>query len=248
MNIKRFLLSPLYKLKYKNSSIALGAFISNDSILGSNLKICRNTFIINSCLGNQILIDKNSYICESKLENYTSIYSQSSLSNVNLGQYSYISASAKINNSKIGKFCSIGRDFICGMGIHPTNFVSTHPSFFSTRKQCGVCFTDKNCFEEYKNISIGHDVWIGARVFVNDGIQIGNGAIIGAGAVVVKDVPDYAIVGGVPAKVIRFRFADHIIADLQRIEWWNWSEERLQEAQPYFINDKIEEFIKANHQ
>ena len=82
-----------------------------------------------------------------------------------------------------------------------------------------------------------------SRVFIRDGVTIGNGAILGAGSVVVKDVPDYAIVGGVPAKVIRFRFTEDIIKRLQPIEWWNLSEENLRTAQPLIAQKDIQLFI-----
>ena len=248
MNIKRFFLSPIYKLKYWNSSIAFGAFISPDSLLGNNINIGRNSFIINSFLENKITVGRESGINHSKLKNNTAVYSHCSLLNVELDQYTYVSSFSTIGNSVIGKFCSIGSYLICGMGTHPTNLLSTHPSFFSTQKQCGMSFTKTDSFQEYKNISIGHDVWIGARVFINDGIRIGNGAIIGAGAVIVKDVPDYAIVGGTPAKIIRFRFTDDIINELLKIQWWHWPEDRLSKAQSYFINENIHEFIEAVNQ
>jgi acetyltransferase-like isoleucine patch superfamily enzyme len=78
-------------------------------------------------------------------------------------------------------------------------------------------------FQEYKPIEIGNDVWIGARVTVVDGVKIGTGSIIASGAVVTKDVPSYAIVAGVPAKVIRYRLPENDIVFLQQSEWWNLS-------------------------
>jgi hypothetical protein len=113
--------------------------------------------------------------------------------------------------------------------------VSTSPLFFSTAKQCGTTFADSNCFKEFGNVAIGNDVWIGARVTIKDNIRVGNGAVVAAGAVVVKDVPPYAIVGGVPARIIRFRFEDNIIQQLQKLQWWDWSESRLRAAQRWFV-------------
>ncbi|MBA3921161.1 MAG: CatB-related O-acetyltransferase [Nostocaceae cyanobacterium] len=165
-----------------------------------------------------------------------------------MGRFNYVSSSSKLDLAEIGSFCSFGPELICGYGEHPTDFVSTNPVFFSTFKQCGTSFADKNYFEERKKIFIGHDVWIGARVFIRDGVKIGNGAIIGAGAVVVKDIPDYAIVGGVPAKIIRFRFSDEIIRELLNINWWNWSEDKLRKAQIYFVKKDIYSFIEWTRQ
>ena len=98
--------------------------------------------------------------------------------------------------------------------------------------------------DERKQILVGHDVWIGAKVFIRDGVSVGSGAVVGAGAVVVKDIPDYAIVAGVPAKVIRYRFSDEIISKLLSLQWWNWPEEKLRNAQPHFAQKDISAFIE----
>ena len=84
-----------------------------------------------------------------------------------------------------------------------------------------------------KKTIIGNDVWIGQRVVVKSGCRIGDGAVVGAGAVVTKDVPPYAIVGGVPAKVIRMRFSEDIIERLKEIKWWDYSDDRLKAIGPY---------------
>lgn len=139
-----------------------------------------------------------------------------------LGYATYIGADCHIA-ADIGRFCSIASRVVTVRGTHPTrDWVSTHPAFFSTRKQCGMTFVAEDKFEENKpQIKIGNDVWIGDSVLLMDGITIGDGAIIAAGAVVTKDVEPYAIVGGVPAKEIRKRFADETIAELLELQWWN---------------------------
>ncbi|MCA9235124.1 MAG: CatB-related O-acetyltransferase [Planctomycetales bacterium] len=98
--------------------------------------------------------------------------------------------------------------------------------------------------EEFSQIYIGHDVWIGSRVFIRDGVAVGDGAIVGAGAVVVKDVPSYSIVGGVPAKVIRMRFDAETVARLDKIAWWNWPAERLRQAQPLIASSDTQSFLE----
>ena len=151
-----------------------------------------------------------------------------------IGRHTYVS-SARIANTEIGAFCSIGPDVnIGGLGAHPTRWISTHPAFYSTRKQSGISFTKIDMFDELKPNKIGNDVWIGARALILDGVTIGDGAIVAAGAVVTKDVPPYAIVGGVPAKLIRTRFEPPVIEALLKWQWWNLSDDVLACLAPQF--------------
>ena len=159
-----------------------------------------------------------------------------------IGDYTYISINAHISNTLIGKFCSIGPNFICGWGIHPIDFVSTNPMFYSVSKQNGFSLTNKNKIKEQKEIRIGNDVFIGANVTILDGVTIGDGAVIGAGAVVVKDIPPYAVAVGVPAKVIKYRFTPEQIKALLEIKWWDFDETELQNVEKYCDNPDM--FIK----
>jgi len=243
-NISRKIIKYLkYRRLYPNSNVSSESDVVNTTI-GKNIFISKKCHLLNSSLGDAVTVHDYCSILNSRLENNITIHTQSFLSNVSMGRFNYVSSNSKLDLTEIGSFCSFGPELICGYGEHPTDFVSTNPVFFSTLKQCGTSFAEKNCFEERKKIFIGHDVWIGARVFIRDGVKIGNGAIIGAGAVVVKDIPDYAIVGGVPAKIIRFRFSDEIIHELLNINWWNWSEDKLRKAQIYFVRKDIYSFIE----
>jgi len=211
---KTFLVKWIY-FTYKN--IKLKLYYPNLQIsFYSRLNNCD----INS--GNVIRIGENSMVTNSKLGNYATIYDQVILTDSELGDYSYIAFGCLIGNVSIGKFCSIGPGVKCGLGIHPTdNYVSTHPIFFSDKKQAQISFADKSYFVENKRSYVGNDVWIGANVVILDGVNIGDGAIIAAGAVVHKDVPSYAIMGGIPAKLIKYRFTEENITYLQGIKWWN---------------------------
>jgi acetyltransferase-like isoleucine patch superfamily enzyme len=170
------------------------------------------------------------------------IYDNVSLSNVKLGDFTYISYGSRVNNATLGKYCSIGPDVIIGLGKHPTNnFVTTHPSFYSTAKQAQEAFCNKDYYDEFEPVTIGNDVWIGARSVVLDGININDGVIVAAGSVVTKDVPPFAIVGGIPAKIIKYRFTPMQISFLRDFMWWNNDVAWLKRHYQYFHD--IEAFV-----
>lgn len=166
---------------------------------------------------------------------YNKLHSRSNLHNVRLGRFTYVSG-ATIGNADIGAFCCIGPGaLIGGMGRHPTEWLSTHPAFYSTNEQAGLYFAEKDAYEEWLPTIIGNDVWIGARTLILEGITIGSGAIIAAGSIVTKDVPPYAIVGGVPAKIIRYRFSPEVIAELLDWCWWDLPDTALKNIYRRFI-------------
>ncbi|MCT9114958.1 CatB-related O-acetyltransferase [Cupriavidus gilardii] len=144
-----------------------------------------------------------------------------------IGAYSYIGEGSLIGRCVIGRFCSIAPKVVIGLGVHPTSNVSTHPFFFASKNGFNVpdgIGTPRDLKDpKYRGPIIGHDVWIGTNVVINKGVRIGHGAIIAAGAVVTKDVAPYSIVGGCPARHIRFRFDEPTIAALTASEWWNSS-------------------------
>ena len=177
-----------------------------------------------------------------ELGDHTKVYPPFFLHDVQLGDYSYIAKNSTIRHCKIGKFCSIGSNFCCGLGIHPTNGISTAPMFYSTAKQNGTTLCSKCKTTEAKRTIIGNDVFIGANVTVLDGVTIADGAVIGAGAVVVNDIPPYAVAVGMPAKVVKYRFDEATIKALLEKQWWNGTEEDLKKVERGFWD--VEAFLK----
>lgn len=158
-----------------------------------------------------------------------------------LGYGSYIGPYSKIS-AHIGRFTSIA-SYVCtvaGRHAYQAPFATTCPMFFSlnpNHSQSGSTFATEQMFEELKfavpekqlDVEIGNDVWIGERAMLIGGVHIADGAIVLAGAVVTKDVPPYAIVGGVPAKIIRYRYDKETISFLLQTQWWNNTEEWFKE-------------------
>lgn len=143
---------------------------------------------------------------------------------VSLGRFSYVSSGTRINSgTEIGRFCSIACGCELGVPNHPTSWLSTHPFQYGGSQFSGYDAynnVNKIALEQPKPTKIGNDVWIGAQVVISRGVTIGDGAVIAAKSMVNVDVPPYAVVGGVPARIIRLRFPAETIVKLQELKWW----------------------------
>nr|WP_315184826.1 CatB-related O-acetyltransferase [uncultured Flavobacterium sp.] len=184
--------------------------------IGCNIK--------NTKFGNCVFLGENVSIVDSSINDYT-----------------YINSNSKIRNTTIGKFCSIGPNVQIILGKHPSTFISSHPMFYANNKPFKT-FSDKTYIEEYDHVKIGHDVWIAEGVLIPGGISIGNGAIITARSVVTKDVAPYSIVGGIPAKLIKYRFDEQTINLINSSGWWEWEEIKLRKNFRLFHD--ANEFVK----
>jgi acetyltransferase-like isoleucine patch superfamily enzyme len=175
----------------------------------------------------------------SSIDKKAQIYRSSQIYNSKIGAYSYIGPGSSIVCTDIGKFCSIAQKVNIGLGSHNMNVISTSPIFFSKKNATGYTWTTENAFEEFERIVIGNDVWIGMNAMLMSGITIGDGAVIAAGAVVTKDVPPYAVIGGVPAKIIKYRFPEETIIKLLEVKWWDFPDATLKKNVALFNNENF---------
>jgi acetyltransferase-like isoleucine patch superfamily enzyme len=142
--------------------------------------------------------------------------------------------------SRIGKFCSIAENLqFIARGSHMMDWVTTYP--FQAVWGMDVPLHD---LPPHFPITIGNDVWIAANVKIKQGVKIGDGAVLATECFVTKDVPPYAVVGGNPAKIIKYRFTEEQIKDLLDIKWWNWEDEEIKKVVPLLVSNNIDEFIK----
>ena len=207
-------------------------------------RLLRKKLAKENILRDGVVFDKNT-----RLEGTNMICNDSCIAGSSLGRCSYVGCDCYIPKTKIGRYCSIAQGVRVVMGNHPVSqFVSTHGAFYS--KDFFVSYTKKQKYKEYSYadeneeffVEIGNDVWIGSDVLILNGIKIGDGAVIAAGAVVVKDVEPYAVVGGVPAKHIKYRFNESQREFLLKIKWWDSTEDKISQNADLFEN--IDEFVQ----
>lgn len=177
---------------------------------------------------------------------YNVIHAGAVVSNAKIGRATYVGANSSLANCIVGKFCCISSNVQVIAGSHPIrDFVSVHPAFYSTATQAGLTYTDRNTFNERNVVEpgvdaiIGNDVWIGTGVKIVSGVTVHNGAVIATGAVVTKNIPPYAVVGGVPAKIIKYRFSEKQIELLEKFRWWDNDDEWLRKHLDKFQDIEI---------
>lgn len=140
-----------------------------------------------------------------------------------MGYGSYMCSGCRLT-ATIGRFCSIGDDVVSAVGTHPYQapFATTSPMFFSLRGQTMETFASRQMYDELRPpVKIGNDCWIGPRVILVGGVSVGDGAVVLGGAVITKNVPPYAVVGGVPARILKYRYDEETVSFLLESRWWD---------------------------
>lgn len=220
------------------SRVAKTAVISDeaeiiDSVIGQNVFIDKHTRVEHSSLADHIKLERNNQI----------VYSS-------MGRFSYTGANTVIKNAAIGKFNSISWNVSIGGNTHDLDHITTHSFIFYPKWNMGG---NGNWRSASEKCATGHDVWIGSNAIILRGVAVGNGAVIGAGSVVTKDVPPYSIVVGNPARVLRMRCDESLVDRLEKLQWWDMSEEVIKENLALFQAELTEEVVeqleilKASH-
>ncbi len=183
---------------------------------------------------------------DARLGAYCEVGDRTILHEVTMDDYSYVVNDSQITYTSIGKFCSIAAMTRINPGNHPMHRASQ--AHFTYR--ASAYFPDENDDHDFfawrrdHHVAIGHDVWIGHGAVILPGRNIGTGAVVAAGAIVTRDVPEYTIVAGNPARIIRHRFPDEIVERLKELSWWDWSHEALRLALPDFRTLSAEAFLE----
>lgn len=162
-------------------------------------------------------------IRKSKVHSTSKIEPGTEFVNSSMGKHSFCGYFCQIINAEIGSFTSIANNVVIGGGMHPIDWVSMSPVFYAGKDSVKAKFSEYER-EKHKRTVIGSDVWIGQNAIIKQGISVGHGAVIGMGSVVTKDVPPYAVVGGVPAKFIKSRFSEQTIRKMLESKWWEMSD------------------------
>lgn len=197
-------------------------------------------------LGIEPFLHPNAAERQSTLGAYVEIGEGTHILETVMGDYSYTARYADIAYSFLGKFVNVAAFSRINPGEHPYHRASLHhfmyrSSYFWPDEQDEAAIFD---WRRSRPVRIGHDTWIGHAAVIMKGVTIGNGAIIAANSVVTKDVPPYAVVGGTPAQLIKWRHPEDVAQRLQAMAWWDWDHLKLKLALPDFRALSAEAFVE----
>ena len=205
--------------------------------------VADDAVVKNTTLGKRSTIDHDCVVLNSTIGSYVDIEKRNLIRSAVIGDMTYTGADVGIMWAEVGKYCCIARKVEIGGNEHNYRAASMMPSYRLLNKLGGKL----SMHQDEEIVRVGNDVWIGVGALIprKSGLVIGDGAVIGSGAVVTKSVPPYAIVAGVPARVIRYRFEAPVIEKLLRLEWWDWEREKILENWPLLSSDLTEEAVDA---
>lgn len=226
--------------KYKLAMVQKDVTIEDSFIEEEQVKIWSRARIKNSKLKRNVSIGNDSIIVKSTIDENCEIGRRNIISNSVLGKGTSTQGNTSIRFCNVGKYVAIAWNVTIGAPNHDIHRLAM--------AQLNYIFKDEECehlssFEKL-SCSIGNDVWIAAGAHILRNVHISDGVVVAANAVVTKDVPPYAIVAGVPAKIIGYRFNTKIIEELLEICWWDFSEEKLEKAKFLFDGEVTEKQIK----
>lgn len=178
------------------------------------------------------MVHPSATLRDATLGRFTEIKERVAFSDSQLGDYSYVERQAEVIYAKIGKFCCIAANARINALEHPLERVSQHKMTYRANEYFLGAKLDSEfrARRQGRLVETGNDVWIGHGAIIKPGVKIGHGAVVAAGAIVTRDVPAYAIVAGVPARFLRWRFEPKVSARIIALAWWDWEHDRLAAA------------------
>lgn len=228
------------KMDYKKAKVNENSHVSGSSIDQLGVRVWDGARVENSDFDENVSIGNDSIIVKSKISKNCEIGRRNIISNSQIGTGTSTQSNTTIRFATVGKYCAIAWNVTIGAPNHDFKrlaMAELDRIFPGEDHEHLSSFDTLDC-------NIGNDVWIAAGAHVLRGVKVSDGAVIAANAVVTKDVPPYAIVAGVPAKIVKYRFSDEQIKSLLEIKWWDFTGEKLLKARHLFNGDLDDEIIE----
>ncbi len=222
---------------YIHANISEKSQIIESEVDFESVIVYKGARVQNSSLNCRVVVGDDSIVFNSKLSRGCTIARRNVISNTIMGQGSSTQNNTTIRYAKVGKYCAIARNVTIGAPNHEMNRLAMAELdyvFEEESKEPMKTFETLSC-------SVGNDVWVAAGAHVLRGVQVSDGAVIAANAVVTKDVPPYAIIAGVPGKIIGYRFPESIVERLLQLKWWDLKKVQLDAARPLFNGELTDE-------